>query len=588
MSLMSGLFVGATGLQTSQNSLHTTAHNLSNIETPGYVRQQTLHADISYNNISNAAVSKMQIGLGVEYDIVRQVRDDFLDKSYRRETGRSSFYEICQETTSEIETLLGEFDGVAFQDSVAGLWTSVQELAKDPSSSVTKGSFVNTAAQFLERAQAVYNGLADYQDNLNARIKEYVDRINDLGDEIHELNEIIHKEEIGEQEANDLRDRRNKALDELSSLANISYHTNADGAVEVLVEGVELVSRDRVFHMGLKTEEGTGFYTPVWPQNMDAEVFIKDEEIATAFNTDIGQLKAIVLARGDRRANYTDMRNDPANGNDPYVTGKYTYEYTDDEGVTREKTVEAIPTSKSIIMKVQAQLDQMVHSLMTEVNNILTGEKDVIDPPSGKIPYYGPSEDTGKFPSDEYEYMGIVKEMPKELFVRLGTSRYESTEPGYYSYVPEDKLPSHADIDNLYTIANMKINPDLLKTPSQLGNEFLTEDQQVDHAKADRLVEAFNNKFSTLSPDLATPYDYRDYYAALVGQVATEGSVYSSIVTAQQVATHNLSDSRDAIMGVSSNEELTNMIKYQNAYNAASRYITACNDMLERLLSSLG
>lgn len=91
MSLMSGLFVGATGLQTSQNSLHTTAHNLSNIETPGYVRQQTLHADMTYNNISNASVSKMQIGLGVEYDIVRQVRDEFLDKSYRRETGRSSF-----------------------------------------------------------------------------------------------------------------------------------------------------------------------------------------------------------------------------------------------------------------------------------------------------------------------------------------------------------------------------------------------------------------------------------------------------------------------------------------------------------------
>ena len=59
------------------------------------------------------------------------------------------------------------------------------------------------------------------------------------------------------------------------------------------------------------------------------------------------------------------------------------------------------------------------------------------------------------------------------------------------------------------------------------------------------------------------------------------------IVAAQQVATHQLSDSRDSIMGVSSNEELTNMIKFQNAYNAASRYITACNDMLENLLSNL-
>lgn len=580
MSLMSGLFLGATGLQTSQNSLHTTAHNLSNIETPGYVRQQTLHADMSYNTISTSpAVSKMQIGLGVEYDIVRQVRDEFLDKSYRRETGRSVFYEVAQETTQEIETLLGEFDGVAFQESLGGLWTSVQELAKDPSSAVTKGSFVNTAAQFLERAQAVYNGLSEYQDNLNARVLEYVDRINDLADEIHQVNDLIHREELGEQEANDLRDRRNKALDELSALANISYHTNADGATEVLVEGVEMVARDRVFHMDTVMDEGTGFYTPVWPQNMDAEVFIRNEEIATSFNTDIGQLKSVVLQRGDRRANYTDM------SYETYMTGQYEY-YDKIEG--KDKEVDLIPTNKSVVMKVQAELDKMVHSLMTEVNNILTGEKDVMD--DGKKPYYGPAKNPVDFPDTEYQYMGTVEDMPKELFVRLGTPRYKMTTIGtneYYSYVPEDEKPSHADIDDLYTIANMKINPDLLKTPSLLGNGFVTSDKQVDHAKADALVEAFNTPFSSLSPDLTTEYDYRDFYSALVGQVAIEGSVYDSIVQAQQVAVHNLSDSRDAIMGVSSNEELTNMIKYQNAYNAASRYITTCNDMLDRLLNSV-
>ncbi len=582
MSLMSGLFVGATGLQTSQNSLHTTAHNLSNIETPGYVRQQTLHADISYNNISNAAVSKMQIGLGVEYDIVRQVRDEFLDKSYRRESGRSSFYEVCQETTQEIETLLGEFDGVAFQDSLASLWTSVQELQKDPSSNVTKGFFVNTAAQFIERAQAVYNGLAQYQNNLNARVKEYVDRINDLGDEIYNLNNAINREEIGEQEANDLRDRRNKALDELSSLANISYFTNADGSTEVLVEGVSLVARDRVFHMDTVTDEGTGFYTPVWPQNMNAEVFIRNEEIATEFNTDIGQLKAVILARGDRRANYTDMNYNT------YMNGLYTYR-TDQEDPTTEVEQKLIPTSGSIVMKVQAQLDQMVHSLMTEVNNILTGEKEMLDK------YYDESNpatyhNKDYLPKYEIDSNGNA-DLPEELFVRLGTSRYEKINEGgvdYYRYVPEYEYPSHADVDSLYSIMNIKINPDLLKTPSILGDEFITDQNEVDHAKADALADAFANAFSSLSPDLTIKYDYRDYYSALVGQVATEGSVYASIVSAQQVATHNLSDSRDAIMGVSSSEELTNMIKYQNAYNAASRYITACNDMLDRLLSSLG
>ena len=572
MSLMSGLFVGATGLQTSQNSLHTTAHNLSNIETPGYVRQQTLHADMTYNTISTTpAVSKMQTGLGVEYDIVRQVRDQFLDKSYRRETGRSDFYDICKETTNEIETLLGEFDGVAFQESLGGLWTAVQELQKDPSSNVTKGVLVNTAAQFLERAQAVYNGLSEYQDNLNSRVKDYVDKINELGDRIFELNDRIHTEELGEQEANDLRDERNKALDELSELANISYSTNADGATEVLVEGVSLVARDRVFHMDVVMEEGTGFYTPVWPQNKNAEVFQKDQEISTSLNTDIGRLKSIILARGDRRANYTDMRKET------YEDGDYTY----DASLPAQKV---IPTSKSVVMKVQAELDQLVHNIMTEMNNILTDEKDQIE----KYNQTRSINDLPKYKVSDVE-SGKVK-LPEELYVRLGTSRYEIQTIGsddYYVYVPEDEYTSHADIDRLYTISNIKINPDLQKTPSILGNSFMTDQNEVDHAKADLLAKTFNEPFSELAPGLTTKYDYRDYYSALVGQVATEGSVYDSIVNAQQVAVHNLSDSRDAIMGVSSNEELTNMIKYQNAYNAASRYITACNDMLENLLSNL-
>ena len=71
MSLMSGLFLGATGLQTSQNSLHTTAHNLSNIETPGYVRQQTLHADMSYNTISTSpAVSLFRGATGKQMNLM--------------------------------------------------------------------------------------------------------------------------------------------------------------------------------------------------------------------------------------------------------------------------------------------------------------------------------------------------------------------------------------------------------------------------------------------------------------------------------------------------------------------------------------
>lgn len=549
MSLMSGLYVGAGGLQTSQNALNTTAHNLSNIETGGYTRQQVYLNDRTYNNIGMASISKMQTGIGVEYGKVRQVRDYFLDQAYRKEAGRSAFYEINYETTTEIETLLGEFDGVAFQDSLASIWTSVQELQKDPSSAVTEGAFVNTAAQFVERAQAVYNGLSAYQDNLNSRVKSFVDRINELGNTIEQLNEKIIKEEIGEQEANDLRDARNAAIDELSSLVNMTYYTNADGGTEVMIEGTLFVARDRVFEMDVRRESGTGFYTPIWPQNEDTPVFSVSQEISTDANTDIGQLKAILLARGDRRANYTDIAD-----TDIYNDGIYK------KGTAYEQKMQA--TSGSIVMNIQAEIDNLVHDLVTSINDILTGENGLATRP--------------KYSEEN---------VPIELFVRLGTPRYEKN-GDTYSYVEEDST-DHSAIDTLYTTSNLKINPELLKTPTLMANGFLTEDNQVDQVKADAIIKKFTDTFSALNPNLAQQYNYQDFYGAMVGQVATTGSVYNSIVQAQQIATQQLDDGRQAVMGVSSNEELANMIKYQNAYNAASRYINACNEMLENMLSQL-
>ena len=110
MSLMGSLYVGTSGLQTGQNALNTTAHNMSNIDTTGYTRQQVQQGTRYYNTISKTASanSYQQIGLGVNYSQVKQVRDYFLDKTYRRESGRSAFYEASVAAVEEVEDLSQE------------------------------------------------------------------------------------------------------------------------------------------------------------------------------------------------------------------------------------------------------------------------------------------------------------------------------------------------------------------------------------------------------------------------------------------------------------------------------------------------
>jgi len=85
---MGSLYIGSSGLRTSQNALNTTANNLANVDTTGYVRQQVIQADRHYNTFDkNAAISNQQSGLGVSIADVIHSRDIFLDKSYRTETG---------------------------------------------------------------------------------------------------------------------------------------------------------------------------------------------------------------------------------------------------------------------------------------------------------------------------------------------------------------------------------------------------------------------------------------------------------------------------------------------------------------------
>lgn len=193
MPLMGSLYIGASGLQTGQNALNTTAHNLSNMETVGYVRQQVQQGSRAYVKLSTdpKSIANKEYGLGVSYTRVKQVRDYFLDKTYRRESGRSMFYEVSTEVMEEVESQLGEMNGEAFQNTIEDFWTSIQELAKDPASSVTQGLMVQRAEEFVLRATAVYDGLCSYQDNLNVQIKQYVDKINAYGKQLTVLNDKI-------------------------------------------------------------------------------------------------------------------------------------------------------------------------------------------------------------------------------------------------------------------------------------------------------------------------------------------------------------------------------------------------------------
>lgn len=580
MSLFGSLYIGASGLNASQNALNTTSHNLANVETKGYVRQQILLKDSNYLTLGQTQTSILQRGLGVDIETVKQVRNTFLDQSYRQEAGRQSFYAAQYEAVSEVEDLFGELEGVAFQDILSDLSSSLHELAKDPDGTA-RSTFIQTAQTFLERADNIYNQLENYQINLNTKILNQVKRINEIGNEINQLNEKVRiYESSGLEKANDIRDQRNLLLDELAGMASISYDESANGTVSVYLEGMPFVTGDQVCHMGTaKISNDSEMLKAIWPSYKDADVYDLSKEPSSANNTDIGSLKGLLLTRGSREADYTDI---PLKEN-----------YATEAGYKEAVDVYNNEVGSSVIMTVQAQFDQLVHGIITGINDILSPNKEVTLKDGTKV----------KILDQENAPVGIDDNSTsgEALFNRKAVDRY--SEPKDIEILVDDgnggtttvtlknaRIYNEEDENNsysLYTLGEMEMNSTILQGPEYLPLSMKTGSGDFDSEITSKLVSKWQEKFATLSPNTLTVNNFSDYYTSFTSEMANRGNRLNMISTNQASMAESIDSQRSETMGVSSDEELTNLIKYQHAYNAAARYINVIDEMLEHVVTNL-
>lgn len=618
MSLMTNIHVGASGLKASQYALNTTAHNLANVETEGYVRQQTVLTSSHYQKIGENHVSKIQVGFGVDTDQVRQVRNFFLDQSYRKEAGRQGFYDSQKEAVTEIENLFGELQGVAFQDSLEDFWVSIQELSKQSDSLVAQASLVETAVTFVERADAVYRQLFRYQLDLNVQLSDQVNRINKIGEQIIDLNQRILKTEAADIEnANDYRDQRNKLLDELSQMVKITYKEQVDGKVRVDIEGIPFVTDNNLFRMGtmtveqikeasgeeVKLDETAGLLVPIWPGLNNMEVYNMDILPNMEADTDIGALKGMLLARGLRVGKHTDIPREPKQ--EQYIddSGVLDEEAYEEALVNYTKAVEVYNKTiePSILMSTQAQFDQLINGIVTTVNNILCPLKEVlvsagesVEMPDGE--YYTFEEDTILYVLDEENApVGTDEEstMGEELFSRKSTNRYlerQSISLADGSFLEDVLIYQWEDPKNnysMYTLGEIQVNPRILENKSRLPVVTNNETKDYDLEMVERLITAWQEPFATISPNTLTYSNFNNYYTMFIGGIATKGDSLGTISESQESMVNSVNDKRTSITGVAADEELTNLIKYQHAYNAAARYINVVSEMLEHIVTRI-
>lgn len=559
------LYVGASGLQNAQNAINTTANNLANVDTKGYVRQQVRYADKNYTILkdSRANVNMQQSGLGVSIGDVVHARDIFLDKTYRQETGRMSFYSARYETATYVEDLMQELNGQQFKQSVSDLWQAFQEVSTKPADSTNQNLVLQKADLLVSRTQKLYSDLQNYQSNINDQIKDDVDRVNTIGNRIYELNLQIQRVEAGGTEtAMTLRDERDNLLDELGNYGRIEVTEDATGFTYVDMEGVRFVDENRCYNMGLKAADGTGFYTPYWPQQSGVEkgqyvpVFRLSGEISSEMNTDIGSIKSKLLVRGDAYGRREDMASEKSYGNI--------------EGCT--------------LMEVQAELDVLFSNIVRSMNDIYCPNTETT---SAFTSTDGVTYPAGtKILDEENCARGVDGEIPpRELFTRIGIDRYTKVTgkdgKTYYVYNEEDPDVS----STRYAIGTITVNSDLKRQITLMP--AYKKDGSVDYEMGAKLAAAWEVKDMKLNPYDQKPCTFEEYYDKMVDQLGIEGNTYKSVTETLSGAVSSVDSKRQQVSGVSSDEELSNMIKFQSAYNAASRFMNVISEMTETIVTGL-
>ena len=587
MGLFSNLYVGTSGLQSSQEALNMVAHNVTNADTEGYTRQQVSYGTREYNRLNNSTlgVSMKQTGLGVYITEVRQVRDRFVDASYRNQAGRQGFYNESYAAIEEIEGIFGELDGPTFENAMNSLQTALAELAKEPTSEVKQTMVVQYANSFVEAAQNVYRDLSNYQDKLNARVQGTVDEINALGHEIYDLNLKIRKIATGGVEnPNDLYDQRNLALDRLGALVNITYREDSFGNILVKVENHDFVTMNNVNEMACQVEDDEtigepGFYNVFWTDGATVEsrdeqgnilkyeqdtvrnnpntdpptiatgaVYNWDLPISSKLDTDVGTLKGLLLARGNHRGNFTDLADE-----DTYAK-----------------------VADSVMMNVMAEFDGLVHNAVTAMNGILEEAAQAVDPAFGYL-----RDGNGQIiqlfervSCEDYDAAGnLVKEDLPETIVNPYNQK-----KSYYA----------GDNTTWFTTSNLVVNEELRKYPTKLGLKLPDASEDGGNDTAEKLRDVFQNEDYLLNPTLANKTSLRRYYANFVAQIANSGNVYQNLKDNQDLTVEAIEANRQGSIGVATDEELANMIKFQNAYNASSRFINVIDECIEHIITTLG
>lgn len=512
-SSFSSYEIARSGMHVNHRGLFVTGHNISNVNTQGYVRQQLMIRD----NIS-VNVGKFQVGIGASVEQTRQIRNQFLDNIYRDESQLLGYAEAQSKVIQDIQAIISEPFGSGLNQIMDQFFQSWHELSKEPESISTRAMVRQRAIVLVDSINHMAEQLDKIQEDLNTEIRLIIDDINDAASKISNLNMKIAGVEGTGDMANDLIDERNNLLDKLSKLVDIDIIEKNNGMVDITLGGVLLVN-------GTKTNQMVADYNGPQSNFLTAKWKKDNPEEQPVVQLKSGTLKGLIEARGD----VLGFKGSIENGSLPKEVDDVDYDSTTDL-YTFDPDASSAP--KGLIPNLRRGLNILVNILARKVNQIHS------------------------------QGVGLDGSTGNSFF----TKKDESL---------------------AFEIGNIQINPDFN------GDEGLNKIAAAqtgalpgDNLIAQQIVDLRRNNHLFRMKNLVLNID--DYYNSLITWVGSVGQESERIFQNQYLLVSQIQNKKEAISGVSMDEEMTNMIKYQHAYNASARLINVVDEMIDQIINRMG
>ncbi len=622
-STFSGIEIGKRSLIASTQGMNTIGHNLSNASVEGYSRQRVeLKATdpLSMPGLSREETPG-QLGQGVDIQSIVRIRDGLLEERIVSQANRQGYWESRDKYVLMLEQVYNEPGEHSVRNLLDKFWESWQELSLNPSETAHRKAVLERGVSLMDGIHNRYANLQVIRGMAETEVQALVERTNAILDEIAGLSgQIVRVKAMGDN-PNDLLDRRDLLVKELSGIIDITVDSRDKDEFTIHTGGIHLLQGGVANKLTLEIDPGNdGLSRVVWRRNGEEAVFrggslaglleLRDGDIREEIQrldlmtVNLADLVNEVHERGYGLSGETGTQffveypfvnnrlgNYDRNG-DGAFDSTYIFRISGGNRLSPQEQIGIAGTMTLPAKRGSAAIDyyptDTVQDLVNRINNSgseVVARLDV----DGRLSLKAtPAEDIAN-----PDFVIRSLEDSGEFLVGYAGILNQSGPEGAYRWDQADAVLSLRDGEAEYAVSPLshpsgwiEVNQALIRNPSAIAAGFGENGRPANAGDGSAALAIASIRNTTVMIGSSRSFD--EYFADAVAEVGLKGETAARALETENLIMKDLEDTRQAISGVNIDEELAQMIKFQHGYSAASRFISEVTKMLDTIINRMG